>query len=114
MSSMYIRTKYGVFGVTKDTKGRKFIVIGENKTLLDYETFIHNESDIINQSENLEELCDMFVLMEKDAKPIIFKTLQGAINNRIYNDETIYGAMWTDKGLIYIVKMNEDGKLELI
>lgn len=31
----------------------------------------------------------------------------GQLNN------TIYGAIWTDKGLIYVAKMNEKGELEL-
>ena len=26
----------------------------------------------------------------------------------------IYGAIWTDKGLIYVAKMNDKGDLELI
>ena len=29
-------------------------------------------------------------------------------------DYKVYGAIWTDKGLIYIAKMNEKGELELI
>ena len=70
--------------------------------------------DIFKYSESLVELCDEFVLIERDAKPIIFKTLQGAINNKIYDDEIIYGCIWTNKGLIYVAKMNENGELELI
>lgn len=27
---------------------------------------------------------------------------------------TVYGAIWTEKGLIYIAKMNEKGELELL
>ena len=30
------------------------------------------------------------------------------------DDEIIYGAIWTDKGLIYVAKMNEEGELELL
>jgi hypothetical protein len=26
----------------------------------------------------------------------------------------LYGAIWTDKGLIYVAKMNEKGELELL
>jgi len=29
-------------------------------------------------------------------------------------DWTIYGAIWTDKGLIYVAKMNDKGEFELI
>lgn len=69
--------------------------------------------DILDYSENLQELCDEFVLIERNAKPIIFKTLQGAINNKIYDDEIIYGGIWTDEGFIYKAKMNGKGALEL-
>ena len=32
----------------------------------------------------------------------------------LYNLTCIYGAIWTDKGLIYVAKMNEKGELELL
>ena len=92
---MYIRTKDGVY-------------------VLSEAYWAGNKDEILNQSENLVELCDEFVLIERNAKPIIFKTLQGAINNKIYDDETIYGCIWTFKGLIYVAKTNENGELELI
>lgn len=30
------------------------------------------------------------------------------------HDYEIYGAIWTDKGLIYVAKMNEKGEFELL
>ena len=110
---MYIRTKEGVYKVSHYNdwathKRKGATLIDGDKT-----SYIKNEN-IIAQSENLEELCDCFVLMERDAKPIIFKTLQGAINNKIYDDEIIYGCIWTFKGLIYVAKMDNEGKLVLI
>ena len=110
---MYIRTKDGVYEVSHYNdwathKRKGATLIDGDKT-----SYIKNEN-IINQSENLEELCDEFVLIERNAKPIIFKTLQGSINNKIYDDEIIYGAIWTDKGLIYVAKMNEKGELCLL
>ena len=109
---MYIRTKDGVYlKIRECDENNKILIVG--KTITDFGTYIEKK-DIITQSEDLELLCDEFVLMERDAKPIIFKTLQGSINNKIYDDEIIYGAIWTDKGLIYVAKMNEKGELELI
>ena len=35
-----------------------------------------------------------------------------AKNSCIY--DVLYGAIWTDKGLIYVAKMNEDDELELL
>lgn len=31
-----------------------------------------------------------------------------------YPTAQIYGAIWTDKGLIYVAKMNDKGELELL
>ena len=28
--------------------------------------------------------------------------------------DNVYGAIWTDKGLIYVAKMNDKGELELL
>ncbi len=28
--------------------------------------------------------------------------------------KTIYGAIWTEKGLTYVAKMNDEGELELL
>jgi len=73
---------------------------------------------IIAQSENLAELCDGFVLVEKmrevtyhhkSSKFDDFKSI--AMLDERY---TLYGAIWTDKGLIYVAKLNADGNLELL
>lgn len=65
-------------------------------------------------SNNLEELCDESVLIRNDLH----------LNERTANFEyakrmakqgfIVYGAIWTDKGLIYVAKMNEKGELELL
>ena len=67
-----------------------------------------------------EELCDEFVLYDNqlktyglfDKKIITFKWLQNHLD--FYKGMTIYGAIWTDKGLIYVAKMDSEGKLVLI
>ena len=108
---MYIRTKDGVYEVKREEIlcGVKFYDVEDDDHLNRI-----REEQIIAQSENLTELCDVFVLIERNAKPIIFKTLLGAINNKIYDDETIYGCIWTFKGLIYVAKTNEKGELCLL
>ncbi len=124
---MYIRTKDNLYEITD----KQYDILCGNLTEEEKENYKNITSfglgsveegtyqsilikDILEYSENLEDLCDEFVLLERNAKPIIFKTLRGAINNKIYDDETIYGAIWTSKGLIYVAKMNESGDLELI
>ena len=78
----------------------------------------------IKESENIEELCDEFTYeYDKNSKHI--KCWKDT-NTGIWYDydvdfklnkkeiSAIKGAIWTDKGLIYVAKMNENGELELI
>lgn len=92
----YIRTKYGT--------------IEENNPDITRE--------ILAQADTIEELCDEFVCVRKR-------------DNRHYNTEkkqifdywylnkdfvncAFYGAIWTEWGLKYVAKMNEEGELELL
>ena len=69
-------------------------------------TFIPIE-DIVRQADTIEELCDCFVdYCKEDDSHFVYNAIQG-INE-------IYGAIWTDKGLIYVAKMNEKGEFELL
>lgn len=105
---MYIRTENHIYLIRKD------ISYGGNRI---YKIYNHDFSIIGNDfkvADTIEELCDEFVLIERNAKPIIFKTLQGAINNKIYDDEIIYGAVWCEFGLKYIAKLNSKGEFELL
>ena len=36
------------------------------------------------------------------------------LNSKEYPYKEIYGAIWTDKGLIFVAKMNSEGVLELL
>ena len=60
-------------------------------------------------SDSIEKLCDEFVYE--------YQTGAMVINKKIIAMPDIvktYGAIWTDKGLIYVAKMNEKGELELL
>lgn len=78
------------------------------------------EKDILKQSEDLAELCDEFVAIEKEYNHLfygndikqIFEYYQEYKED--YGIEKIYGAIWTSKGLIYVAKMDSEGKLVLI
>ena len=114
---MYIRTKDGVYEVKREEIlcGVKFYDVEDDEHLNRI-----REEQIIDQSENLDELCDEFVLYDNqlktygvfDKKVITFKWIQN--HSTIYKGMTIYGAIWTSKGLIYVAKMNENGELVLI
>lgn len=102
---MYIRTKDGIYEFNKIFNGASIRI------------FYGNE--IIKQSENLLELIDEFVVIRDNTK----------INQLVRTDNIEYlkemmkedrrivvvkGAVWTDKGLIFVAKMNNKGDLELI
>ena len=98
---MYIRTKNGVYEVSEYEP-------------LEYTKIVYG-SKIISQSENIEGLCDRFVVIDKETKEVmnIVSFLEYA-KLWAYCKYNIYGAIWTDKGLIFVAKMNDKGKLELI
>ena len=76
------------------------------------------EEYIIKEGNTIEELCDAYVLDEQlfyrieDLK-LYIKQLK-ELNHWTVDMIKSYGAIWTDKGLIYVAKMNKIGKLELI
>ncbi len=112
---MFIRTKNGIYKVTND----KYGVIEENGVFkIHCENMGHHwysELDVIAKSDNLAELIDCYVVEHTrlNVKPVVFEldTNLNAFKNNLF---TIYGAVWTSKGLIYVAKMNSEGVLCLI
>ena len=68
--------------------------------------------DIVKNSNNLEDLCNEFIAYKKDCGHINIAKFQFKTYHKL--DFEIYGAIWTDRGLIYIAKMNDKGELELL
>lgn len=114
----YIRTKDGVYEVSHFNAYATHKRKGE--TLLEgYKTSYIKNENIINQSENLAELCDEYVYVRN--KPSLEKPLTSLIRDisiidkvRKKSNTTVYGCIWTSKGLIYVAKMNEKGEFELL
>ena len=103
---MYIRTKTNIYKVVEEQImcGTKFYHTGEEKIS---ERLVNKEADTI------EELLDEFVVVNNTC----FNTPQllgTEIDKDYYKHEEVYGAIWTNKGLIYVAKMNDKGELELI
>ena len=108
----YIRTEDGIFEVDFVEYSTYYHTIGWN---------IFEKEQIIAQANTIEELCDEFVVKhiknekayvaDEYKKAEILKDRQKVFE---YGVEAVYGAIWTDKGLIYVAKLNENGKLELI
>lgn len=105
----YIRTKDGRILESE---------INDNRKSLGYEPI-----EFITQADTIEELCDRCVVKLKyEKQPFVGSfyefehfinqhTKKIASNNPVVD---IFGAIWTDKGLIYVAKMNDKGELELI
>ena len=75
------------------------------------------------QADTVEEMCDEFVIDSPlNWRPFPFitadvdnvKLLKNHTEPLIKYNIKIYGALWTDKGLIYIAKLNEKGEFELL
>lgn len=74
---------------------------------------------IIKQADSIKKLCDEFVCGSeayKDKAPFVLSHYELEAKIEFYHKIkcSIYGAIWTDKGLIYVAKMNDDGELELL
>ena len=73
------------------------------------------KTSIIKSADTIEELCDEFVGIDSQGHYIIHndKFIDGA---RIVPLEKVkyYGAIWTDKGLQFVARMNSEGVLELL
>lgn len=69
------------------------------------------KSKIVKQSNTIKELCDEFVYKVKGGGRFIDDELA----NEFDAFESVHGAIWNDKGLIYVAKMNNNkGDLELL
>jgi hypothetical protein len=113
----YIRVKNGVFAVNEE-HGIKYIIFAKDYLV----KYFCDSRHIIAEADTIEELCDEFVLYDKtfntygvfDKKVITYEWLKNHL--AIYKEEwfIIYGAIWTSNGLIYVAKMNSEGKMVLI
>lgn len=99
------------------------------KDSADYNQYDNIKNNILREADTIEELCDEFLglVKSKSSDFIIMrviahslKELKDSLNTEL-NEKTyyskydiIYGAIWTDKGLIYVANMNSKGELELI
>ena len=110
----YIRTKDGIYennGLMQSNS-----TIEENSIIVCGGHFAIPVSNIIKQADTIEELCDEFIAVVNDnpqqhqfMKP--FDYYMRSLNPK---DVSLYGAIWTDKGLIFVAKMNDKGELELL
>lgn len=104
----YIRTKDGIY------KWGTFNFVGKNieKEFFSKPSNTIFQSEVLSESDTVEELCDEFVIINNENEMEVIHNFNFAKNSCIY--DVLYGAIWTDKGLIYVAKMNDTGELELL
>ena len=111
----YIRTQDGVYELISnlDNKNRMNV---KAKTCFSY--VLIAKSSIVAQADTIEELCDCKVIVDNRFSPIpmLFTMPLSDIIDTVGPNgyDAIYGAIFTDRGIIYVAKMNDKGDLELL
>lgn len=114
----YIRTKDG--RIVAIPNKSKLVPCDNEKLIIDItkrgQTCIYGIVE--KQADTIEELCDEFIVISDNCERPIISALP-------YNELKLYakgrteyaicyGAIWTDKGLIFVAKINDKGELELL
>ena len=122
----YIRTKYGIGEVVHVVEGNTCTDIDGNVTtwteyVVKYKhkkwrvRLSEQDSENAKLSDTIEKLCDCFIYWFNEAdRAVIVSAYEMGYVPHGFTIKQIYGAIWTDKGLIYVAKMNEEGEWELL
>ena len=102
--SKYIRTKDHIYETTK-------ITIANNCVQERFDKMTYRLKPIIKSADTIEELCDCIIGINDNLHSELMCLPKQCPT---FWNGGVYGAIWTDKGLIYVAKMNNDGELELI
>ena len=123
---MFIRTEDEIIDLEK-LKTYTNIEIEKNNLYV-FNGNLKNTITFVKQADTIEELCDEFVLVAEDYD--YFQTTRKITRKWVFDDlanaeqkedeigkgisRTIYGAIWTENGLIFVSKENIKGELELL
>ncbi len=110
---MYIRTKSKIYETESAFLNNNGEFVGYN--IVEDDMAIILRIQVIREADTIEELCDRFVVMDKETKEvmnIVYFLAYAKLWSPCKYD--IYGAIWTSKGLIFVAKMNDKGDLEFI
>lgn len=112
---MYIRTKDGIYKVVTAERGsdNKLLYIISTSKTENTTDWVH-EADVISQSENLEELCDEFVVWLDENNCHFTTTNYLYIYQNRDKAKATFGAIWCEWGLKYVAKLDDKGDLVLI
>lgn len=107
----YVRTRTNIYKVFGETEKVYYVGCSRNRS----KERMQSKSKVIAKADTIEELCDEAVFFDDNKEPH-YKSKEGSIwylGASLFT-ESLRFAIWTDKGLIYVAKVNEDGELELI
>ena len=114
----YLRTKDEILTIRTNLNNQVFVVDSKGKWFEPE----YIEKDIIDQASTIDSLVDYIVVDYGSFKHIVTNS-KNTIENIIKNwyvmkgvkagSIKIFGANWTDKGLKYFAKMNNEGDLEV-
>ena len=113
----YIRTKSNIY----ETEARYLDNNGKwiGYSLVDYDMAFIVRSQVNREADTIEELCDEFVVIRDTTKitQLVRADDIDYLKEVMESDKRIIevkGAIWTEWGLKYVARMNNDGKLKLI
>ena len=118
----YVRTKDKIIDVSYWSKDKKGYYTYLTDDFCEPKTYVYTK-DIIAEDDNIERLCDAAVETKGHTGDYMHYIWWGyrydelkpkIIDDMITQDFNVYGAIWTNKGLIYVAKMNKDGGYELL
>lgn len=124
--SKYIRTKDKILEVVEENERYYKCCYDDGRITLaaKFDNDVNGFSKALNQADTIEELSDRVFAFHKednwgipDMEGYYLDELKEEIIEDGKNsiDDFIFKlAIWTDKGLIYVAKINEEGELELI
>ena len=109
----YIRTKDGIYNKSKiicSAFNEEYCSPDWNE---DIEKYL--QTKIVAEADTIEELYDeLVVCFDSNVKPVVVGYSIYWAKHYAGTTGHIMGAIWTDKGLIYVAKMNDEGKFELL
>ena len=112
----YIKAKDGIYKIYDETE--TYYECSSNHYVS--KNILGGKSNCV-LADTIEELCDEFVVIVQNNGCILFNQCLNSFEKVVSlnqkakdNDAKIYGAIWTDKGLIYVAKINDKGGLELL
>ena len=120
MSKYILTNKNIVKNISKFNENEDCYWIYENP-FMSRQTFKIYKKDIVRESDTIEGLLDYIVAVKKDDHiPAGFFPVDDVMGNEedyhdiIEDGYNCFGAVWTDKGLLYVTKINENKEWETL